>query len=312
MTATDLSTSPIKISSFPKKEEKRCKKKNLLSVTDTTCSTSKRVPFQLIQEDDHSIRIQQVDEWFQEATGVKVGQRVAMLQDRDIESYQDMDEIRATLQGTLEINLVVKNETKKKLSTKTVSSTNTQSPCNPQKESSTNITDDLELEKAGPECQIDVSTSTMMSETSICSKSLVYGIDSSERHIMDQSQLQMQAELVASLESKLRMQEEQTSMYKGMYEDLQEDYKKLYQEYHDEVEENATMLRLMKRMEECLRKHENALNEKTKQINNMKEQLSILRQTGNQQSLKKLEAENKQLQEMVYRQKQSLFKALSS
>jgi len=119
---------PVKSSSIRKKDKRtreiqiKYKKKDLLWVTNTRSSASQSTPFQLIQVDDNVITVHQVDPQFQEATGMKKGQRLVMLQEKDIESYQDFNDIQAVIQETLMINLVLvvskkKKKKKKKLST---------------------------------------------------------------------------------------------------------------------------------------------------------------------------------------------------
>ncbi|KAL3937402.1 MAG: hypothetical protein SGBAC_007493 [Bacillariaceae sp.] len=114
----------VKISPIPKKEEKkpaenpfaaiekRYRHVDLLWACNNRCSARQPVPMQLGRDDgDGIIRIQQVDPSFQEATGVQVGQRVVQLQEKDIASYQDVQEMQDIVQETLNLNLIVLRET---------------------------------------------------------------------------------------------------------------------------------------------------------------------------------------------------------
>mmetsp|Transcript_10481 Transcript_10481/g.25321 ORF Transcript_10481/g.25321 Transcript_10481/m.25321 type:complete len:382 (-) Transcript_10481:1886-3031(-) len=113
----------VKISPIPPKEEEkqaaknffaaipdRYRHDNLLWACNNRYSARQPIPLHLIQDDNDNgaiIRIQQIDPQFQKDTGLQVGQRVVQLQEKDIASYQDFQEIQDIVQESLKLNLVV-------------------------------------------------------------------------------------------------------------------------------------------------------------------------------------------------------------
>mmetsp|Transcript_10708 Transcript_10708/g.25900 ORF Transcript_10708/g.25900 Transcript_10708/m.25900 type:complete len:361 (+) Transcript_10708:355-1437(+) len=146
---------PVKLASTPKEEDKKhhetastdfaalqkkYNKRDLLWASSTKLSVQQTAPFRLTQYPSGAIRIVQVESQFQEATGVKAGQRVVQLQGKDIAAYGDFDEIQKVIQESLELDLIVlkrKSERKQKHPSETTrSETTTNSPSSIAKSSS--------------------------------------------------------------------------------------------------------------------------------------------------------------------------------
>ncbi|CAJ1933248.1 unnamed protein product [Cylindrotheca closterium] len=103
----------------------RYKYNNIAWACNTRHSLRQPVPLQLIQDDEDcsTIRIHQIDPNFQEATGLQVGQQVVQLQEKDVDSYEDFQEIKDIVRESLKLQLIVLRSTAVKATEKGNSST---------------------------------------------------------------------------------------------------------------------------------------------------------------------------------------------
>ncbi|CAJ1956801.1 unnamed protein product [Cylindrotheca closterium] len=80
---------------------------NTILACYTRVAVDQPVPFHLTQDDNGSILIQDIDSKFQATTGIQVGQRVLQLQEKDIASFQSLQDIQRTVQETLDLNIIL-------------------------------------------------------------------------------------------------------------------------------------------------------------------------------------------------------------